>query len=116
MARANAFWPTAVVGEADSVNSVSASACHIGGPKGVSPGQKALLHGTVLFCLVESVLEPSEATPLTESVFLSCSGNDVQYQTEGFSRAPCNPESHSKVKDGDKRVTGMIVMASKMRT
>ena len=45
MARANAFWPTAVVGEADSVNSVSASACHIGGPKGVSPGQKALLHG-----------------------------------------------------------------------
>ena len=46
MARANAFWPTAVVGEADSVNSVSASACHIGGPKGVSPGQKALLHGS----------------------------------------------------------------------
>ena len=45
MARANVFWPTAVVGEADSVNSVSASACHIGGPKGVSPGQKALLHG-----------------------------------------------------------------------
>ena len=44
----NAFWPTAVVGEADSVNSVSASACHIGGPKGVSPGQKALLHGTFL--------------------------------------------------------------------
>ena len=25
------------VGEADSVNSVSASACHIGGPKGVTP-------------------------------------------------------------------------------
>ena len=45
---ANAFWPTAVVGEADSVNSVSASACHIGGPKGVSPGQKALLHGICL--------------------------------------------------------------------
>ena len=41
MARANAFWPTAVVGEADSVNSVSASACHIGGPKGVSPGKNA---------------------------------------------------------------------------
>ena len=47
MARANAFWPTAVVGEADSVNSVSASACHIGGPKGVRPGQKALLHGSL---------------------------------------------------------------------
>ena len=40
------IWPTAVAGEADSVNSLSASACHIGGPKGVSPGQKALLHGT----------------------------------------------------------------------
>ena len=51
MARANPFWPTAVVGEADSVNSVSASACHIGGPKGVSPGQKALLHGTLSFCV-----------------------------------------------------------------
>ena len=45
MARANAFWHTAVVDEADSVNFVSASACHIGGPKGVNPGQKALLHG-----------------------------------------------------------------------
>ena len=45
LARANTFWPTAVVGEADSVNSVSASACHIGGPKRVSPGQKASLHG-----------------------------------------------------------------------
>ena len=31
----NTFWPTAVVGEADSVISVSASACS--GPKGVSP-------------------------------------------------------------------------------
>ena len=28
----NLDWPTAVAGEADSVNSVSASACHIGGP------------------------------------------------------------------------------------
>ena len=26
---------------ADSVSSVSASACHIGGPKGISPGKKA---------------------------------------------------------------------------
>ena len=45
----NAFWPTAAVDEADSVNSVSASACHIGGPKGVGPGQKALLHGNVFW-------------------------------------------------------------------
>ena len=34
MARANAFWPTTVAGEADSVR------CY------VSHGQKALLHGT----------------------------------------------------------------------
>ena len=50
----NAFWPTAVVGEADNVNSVSASACHIGGPKGVSPGQKALLHGITRFQIKHS--------------------------------------------------------------
>ena len=31
---AKAFWPTAAMGEADSVSSVSASACHISGPKG----------------------------------------------------------------------------------
>ena len=36
-----------VVGEADSVNSVSVSARHIGGLKGISPGQKALVHGTI---------------------------------------------------------------------
>ena len=28
-------------------NSVSASACHIGRPIGVTPGQKVLLHGTI---------------------------------------------------------------------
>ena len=37
LAWANVFWPTAVFGEADCVSSVSS---------GVSPGQKALLHGT----------------------------------------------------------------------
>ena len=35
----NRIWPTAVEGEADSVSSVSASACHIGGPNYVNPGQ-----------------------------------------------------------------------------
>ena len=33
LASGNAFWPTVVVGEADSVSSVSASACHSSGPK-----------------------------------------------------------------------------------
>ena len=34
------------VGEADSVSSVSASACHSSGPKGVSPVRRVSLHGT----------------------------------------------------------------------
>ena len=37
--------PTAVAGEADSVSSLSASACHIGGPIGVNPGESALVYG-----------------------------------------------------------------------
>ena len=32
----NRIWPTAVAGKADNVSSVSASACHIGGPNSVS--------------------------------------------------------------------------------
>ena len=32
-------WPTAVAGEADSVSSVSASACHIYRPNSLNPGQ-----------------------------------------------------------------------------
>ena len=42
--RHNAFWPTAVVGEAGSVIYASASAYYSSGPKGVGPGQNALLH------------------------------------------------------------------------
>ena len=41
----NRIWPTAVVGEGDSVISVSASACHIGGPNSVNPGQILLVYG-----------------------------------------------------------------------
>ena len=40
-----ANWPTAVAGEADSVNPVSASACHIFGRIGVNPGELALVYG-----------------------------------------------------------------------
>ena len=40
------IWPTAVVGVADSVTSVSASACHIVGPNSVNPGQILLVYGT----------------------------------------------------------------------
>ena len=44
----NRIWPTAVAGKADSVSSVSASACHIGGPNSVNPGQILLVYGRCL--------------------------------------------------------------------
>ena len=37
-----------MVGEADSVSSLSASACHIGGRTDVNPGEQTLVYGTVL--------------------------------------------------------------------
>ena len=37
-----------MAGEADSVSSLSASACHIGGPNSVNPGQILLVYG-ILF-------------------------------------------------------------------
>ena len=42
-AMVNVNWPTAVAGEADIVSSVSA--CHIGGPSDVNPGELALIYG-----------------------------------------------------------------------
>ena len=42
----NRIWPTAMAGKADSVSSVSASACHIDGPNSVNPGQILLVYGT----------------------------------------------------------------------
>ena len=42
----NVNWPTAVAGEADNVSSVSASACHIGGPIDVNPGELMLVYGS----------------------------------------------------------------------
>ena len=43
-AMVNVNWPTAVAGEADIVSSVSASACHIGGPIDVNPGELTLVY------------------------------------------------------------------------
>ena len=43
----NIICPTAVAGEADSVSFMSASACHIGGPNSVNPGQILLVYGTL---------------------------------------------------------------------
>ena len=36
-----------MVGEADSVSSLTASACHIGGPTDVNPGEQTLVYGTL---------------------------------------------------------------------
>ena len=44
----NVDWPSAVSGDAGNVSSVSASACYIGGPIGVNPGELALVYGPVL--------------------------------------------------------------------
>ena len=41
------IWPTAAAGKADSVSFVSASACHIGGPNSVNPGQILLEYGNL---------------------------------------------------------------------
>ena len=43
----NRIWPTAVAGEADSVSSLTASACHIGGRTDVNPGDLTLVYGSV---------------------------------------------------------------------
>ena len=42
----NIIWPTAMVGKAENVSSESASACHLGGPNSVSPGQTLLVYST----------------------------------------------------------------------
>ena len=44
----NVNWPTAVAAEADNVSSVSPSACHIGGPIDVNPGELTLVYGIVI--------------------------------------------------------------------
>jgi len=59
----NRIWPTVVAGKADSVSSVSASACHIGGPNSVNSGQILLVYGMSV-------------------VARNCSSNYDEYQTQ----------------------------------
>ena len=47
-ARVNVNWPIAEAGEADSVSSLSALACHIGGPIDVNPGELTLVYDRYL--------------------------------------------------------------------
>ena len=42
----NRVWSTAGAGEADRELTLSASACHIGGPNSVNPGQILLVYGS----------------------------------------------------------------------
>ena len=44
---------SAVAAEEDSVKSVSASACHIGGPIYVNPGELALVYGSKYALLLD---------------------------------------------------------------
>ena len=41
----NINWPTDVASKADSVNAVSASACHVSGPIYINLGELALVYG-----------------------------------------------------------------------
>ena len=54
----NRIWPTAVAGKADNVSSASTSACHIGGPNSVNPGQILLVYGTTNY---DTVFQLSQA-------------------------------------------------------
>ena len=62
----NRIWPTAVAGEADSVSSESASACHIGGPNSVNPGQILLVYGTPK-CAVSKTMRNEMRAAILES-------------------------------------------------
>ena len=44
----NRIWPTAVAGEADRELTLSGSACHVGGPNSVNPGQILLVYGMLV--------------------------------------------------------------------
>ena len=61
----NVNWPTAVAGEADIVSSASASACKIGGPIGVNPGELTLVygHGTVTRIFMKELLQKEIGPP-----------------------------------------------------
>ena len=60
----NRIWPTARADKSDSVSSVSASACHIGGPNSVNPGQILLVYGMAdRLCLKEKKVVTNSIRP-----------------------------------------------------
>ena len=63
----NRIWPTAVAGEADSVSSVSASACHVGGPNSVNTGQILLVYGTkILYIMIQVSMQNVQAKSIVQ--------------------------------------------------
>ena len=79
----NRIWPTAV---ADSVSSVSASACHIGGPNSVNPGQIRLVYGSHS---LQSNLDLSLSL-----LFPHLSGQGIKYHNKLFN---CNINPTSEI-------------------
>ena len=68
----NRLWPTAVAGKAgkaDNVSSVSASACHIGVPIDVNPGELMLVYGRSVWLLLtcRAFLCTTDCRTLTQS-------------------------------------------------
>ena len=70
------IWPTAVTGEADSVSSVSALTCHIGGPNSVNPGQTLLVYSMYSRCKM-SVVEIILYAKLPESILFKQCPNSI---------------------------------------
>ena len=74
----NRIWPNAVAGKVDSVSSLSASACHIGGPNSVKPGQILLVYGTSLLAPGTTHLQWSLLAWKIDTAFLwGCKVGDI---------------------------------------
>ena len=65
----NVCSPTTVAGEADSVSSLSASACHIGGQTDVNPGEQTLVYG-MLWKVLKSGHPLFQNPPSPMSIFI----------------------------------------------
>ena len=77
----NRIWPTAVAGEADSVSAGSASACHIGGPNSVNPGQILLVYGTFLYIQKDTINKDLKCKNMFKFSQKNCSENFLGNRT-----------------------------------
>ena len=76
----NRIWPTAVAGKADSVSSVSSSACHIGGPNSVNPSQILLVYARYTDSKMKSLLSerPKCLSVMSNELGISCQIHDAK--------------------------------------